>query len=364
MQDKYKRILVINTFGIGDVLFSTPLVKTLRKHIPDAYIDYMCNRRAKDILQDNENINGLIIFEKDEFRDASRRSKIDFLKKLYTFIKRIRLKKYDLVIDLSLGYQLSLLMKVLGIKKRIGFNFRNRGRFLSGKLEIAGFDDKHVIEYYLDLLRLIGITDHYEKELDLGVSHKLSGWADNFLSENNLNDQRLIGLAPGGGKSWGGDASYRRWEPQNFSFIAQRLLKDHRDISFLIFGASDEARLCDAIEKGFDGRVINLCGRLRLPQSIALIKRCELVLSNDGGILHIAASQKVKTVSIFGPVDSRVYGPYPPTPRNKVVVADMVKCRPCYTSFKYKTCETHECLKEIDRDKVLKLMEESLGSVS
>ena len=169
-------------------------------------------------------------------------------------------------------------------------------------------------------------------------------------------------MAPGGGKSWGKDASYRRWDPGNFSYVAQELLKERGDLFFLIFGAGDEMGLCNAIEKKLSGNVINLCGKLPLPQSIVLIKRCELILCNDGGILHIAASQKVKTVSIFGPVDDKVYGPYPPTVRNKVVVADEVKCRPCYKSFKYKTCQTHDCLKEIDREKVLKLMEESLNS--
>ncbi|MBI4974701.1 MAG: glycosyltransferase family 9 protein, partial [Candidatus Omnitrophica bacterium] len=302
------------------------------------------------------------IFEKDEFRNELKRSKIAFIKKIYDFIKRIRLKKYGLVVDLSLGYQLSLLTKVLGTKKRIGFNFRNRGRFLSSKLEIGGFDDKHVIEYYLDLLRLIGITDRYETELDLAVSSKLEKWADNCISENILLGKRLIGLAPGGGKSWGQDASYRRWEPENFSYVARSLLDKREDLFFLIFGAGDEVGLCNLIEKGLTGRVINLCGKLLLPQSIALIKKCELILCNNGSILHIAASQKVKTVSIFGPVDDRVYGPYPPSPRNKVVVADRVKCRPCYKSFKYTTCQTHECLKEIDREKVLKLMEKSLNS--
>ena len=361
MLKRYKNILIINTFGIGDVVFSTPMVKVLKKSIPDSRIDFMCNERCQYLMQNNRNIDSIIVFEKDRYREVFRRSKIKFVKEIFKLAKRIRNSKYDLAIDLSLGYQISLFLRFLGVKKRIGFNYRNRGRFLTNKLDINGFNNKHVVESYLDILGLISINAGSGKNLELSLSPKFVNWADDFMYKNKLSARRLIGIAPGGGKSWGKYAIYRRWNPKNFGYVAKKLSEKERNFSFLLFGSGEEKDLCWAIEEKLGIKSINLCGELSLLQSIALIKKCELLLCNDGGILHIGVSQGIKTISIFGPVDDKTYGPYPSSDNHKVVKAESVKCRPCYKSFKHKICETHDCLKKIDPDEVLRLAEESLG---
>ncbi len=360
MPEKYKKILVINTFGIGDVLFSTPMIRALKAHSPGALIDAMCNERGRHILRHNPDMHDIIIFEKDDFREMFKKSKLGFTAKLIKFMKVIQRGKYDLAIDLSLGHQISLLLLLLGIKKRIGFNYRNRGRFLTDKLNIDGFNDKHVVEHYLDILKLIGIKQIADKALRVSPSPELEQWADSFLARGALSGKTLVALAPGGGKSWGEYAAYRRWDPANFGYLAKKLSMKSEAMYFLIFGSSEEKEMGRAIEKGLAGKAANLCGGLSLPEAITLIKRCALLICNDGGLLHIAVSQGLKTVSIFGPVDDNVYGPYPPSERHRVVKAEGVRCRPCYKNFKHKTCRTHDCLKKIDRDKVLKLAEEAL----
>lgn len=361
MAGKYKRILIINTFGIGDVLFSTPMLKALKEYMPDAHIDFMCNRRCRNILQNNGDIEDLIIFEKDDFREAFRKSKVEFVKKIFAFIVGIKRKKYDLAIDLSLGYHISMLLKFLRLKKRVGFNYRKRGRFLTDRFDMDGFYNKHAIEYYLDILKLIGLNEVSEKNLELALSPEFKEWAEGFVRKNKIDGKNLVGMAPGGGKSWGKYAVYRRWDPQNFSYVAQGLSKKEENLFFLIFGSKTEKGLGQIIEGDLAGRAINLCGKLSLPRSIALIRKCRLLLCNDGGLLHIAVSQGVNTISIFGPVDDMVYGPYPLSDKHKVVKAEEVACRPCYKSFKHTMCETHDCLKKIDREKVLRIATRSLG---
>ncbi|OGW75379.1 MAG: hypothetical protein A2Z72_02910 [Omnitrophica bacterium RBG_13_46_9] len=358
--NRYKSILIINTFGIGDVLFSTPLIRAVKNYMPLARVDFMCNKRCQCILQNNRHIDDVIIFEKDEFRNAFKSSKVGFIRKILEFTREIKRKKYDLAIDLSLGYQISLLLRLLGVKQRIGFNYRKRGRFLTDKLDIDGFNDKHVVDYYLDVLRLIGITDFTGRDLEFSLSSVQEQWAEGFIRAKGLDDKRLIGIAPGGGKSWGSYAAYRRWDPQNFSHVAQGLSKKRDDIFFLIFGSEEEKDLCRIINESLGGKSLGLCGQLSFPQSVALIKRCELLLCNDGGILHVGVSQGVETVSIFGPVNDKVYGPCPPLDKHKVVRAENVECRPCYKNFKHRMCDSHDCLKKIDGGKVLSLAEESI----
>lgn len=361
MPERYKNILVINTFGIGDVLFSTPMVRTLKENIPQARIDFMCNERCQYLMRSNRNIGEIIIFEKDTYRRAFKKSKREFAKEIFGLIRKIKNSKYDLAIDLSLGYQISLFLKLMGIRSRIGFNYRNRGRFLTTKLDMNGFNNKHVVESYLDILSLIGISNGSGRNLELLLPREFTKWADDFKHENKLNTRRLIGIAPGGGKSWGKYSIYRRWSPQNFARVAKRLSEKEKSLFFLLFGSDEEKDLCREIENALDGKCTNLCGRLPLSKSIALIKNCELLLCNDGGLLHIGISQDIKTVSIFGPVDDKVYGPYPQRDKHKVAKAAGIQCRPCYKSFKHKMCETHDCLKKINPDEVLRLAKENLG---
>ncbi len=360
MCKKYGKILVVNTFGIGDVLFSTPMIKALKARIPGARIDAMCNERRRRILQYNPDINEIIVFEKDDFRAAFKKSKFSFAAKTIQFIKAIRRREYDLAIDLSLGHQISLVLSLAGVKKRIGFNYRNRGRFLTDKMNIGGFNDKHVVEYYLDILKLIGIEKIYEKNLMLPLSSKIVLWSDSFLAQKGLTDKILVGLAPGGGKSWGKYAVYRRWDPSNFAYLAEKISAKRKGVHFLIFGSPEEKDIARSMEGGLTGKITNLCGKLSLSEVITLIGKCALLICNDGGLLHIAVSQGVKTVSIFGPVDEKIYGPYPSSARHIVVKAENVRCRPCYKNFKHRMCETHHCLKKIDKNKVLKLAEASL----
>jgi len=359
MEKKLERILVVNTFGIGDVLFSTPMIATLRENLPDAHIDFICNKRTLEIARHNPRLNDIMVFEKDEYRNEFKKSKVGFIKKIKQFISSIRIKRYDIAIDLSLNYQISLLLFLAGVKRRIGFNYRNRGKFLTEKLEIDGFYKKHVAEYDLDLLRLIGLKKYSHPRLEFNLTEEEKGWAEEMIKSKNLEKKNLVGIAPGGGKSWGANAVYRTWKAKNFSFVGRELLKD-KDYAILIFGSRDDLTLCGTVEKEVDGNVINLCGRLSIPESTSLIARCSVLLCNDSGILHVGVSQDVRTVSIFGPVDPDVYGPYPSSKRHKVIIAENASCRPCYRYFRHEACDHHTCLEGIKKERVLALVRESL----
>jgi len=272
----------------------------------------------------------------------------------------LRKKRYDLTVDLSLGYQISFLLMLAGAKKRIGYNYRNRGRFLTDKLDIEGFHDKHVSEYDLDFLKLIGLERNLKSGLEFDISAEDNHWADGVLKDRGLDKMTLIGIAPGGGKSWGDNAIYRTWGSKNFSYVAAELAKKH-NVFFILFGSGDDRPLCDTIEKDIPDKAVNLCGNLSIEQSAALIGKCALLICNDSGILHIAVSRGVKTISIFGPVDDRVYGPYPPSGNHKAVVAEGVLCRPCYRNFRHTSCGHRACLEKINKEKVIEAAEEMLA---
>ena len=348
-----KKILIVNPFGIGDVIFSTPLVEVLKKYFPDSCIAYICNRRALRLIETNPGLNKIFVYEKDEYRDALKRSKIDGLKKILAFLKEIRREKFDISIDLSLGYKHSMILKLIGIKKRVGFNYRNRGRFLTDKLDIESFDNKHVIDHYLGLVKLLGIDIKSKFEPRIFASKISQDAGSKFLKDACLSEgDLLIGMLPGCGASWGADAKRRRWSIEKFARLADLLIEKH-GAKIILLGDAKEVDIASGVQNLMKNKVVNYCGKTSLGDLIGIMTKCRLIITNEGGPLHMAVALGVKTVSLFGPVDEKTYGPYSSSGDHAVVSRKDLKCRPCYKKFKYNDCKDRTCLASISVEEVL-----------
>lgn len=349
-----KRILIINPFGIGDVLFTTPLVRAVRQAFPNSRIGYLCNRRTEAILRDNPNLDELFIYEKDEMVRLWKTSWWWALRCLFELAWGIARGRFDLAIDLSLGERYSFLLAWLRVPRRIGFNYRHRGRFLTASLAIDGYRDKHVVEYYRDLLSFIGIR-LVEPSLELRVCAEDRQWANQWLDAHRLRGAiPLIGIVPAGGVSWGIDAPFRRWSFKGFAVVGDALISQ-RGAQVILFGEATDAVICRSVARAMHRPVMDLSGQTTLGQFVGLLGRLDLVVCNDGGPLHLAVSQGVRTVSVFGPVDPQVYGPYPPAEmRHYVVRHRELPCRPCYHQFRLPPCPYERaCLTTIGPDEVL-----------
>jgi len=120
MKNKLKSFLIINPFGIGDVLFSLPLIKNLKESFPTSKIFYLCNKRTYPVLENNSLINKTFVYERDEFEAVKKISKVLWIKKIRKFILEIKKENIDIAIDLSLNPQFGFFSWFAGIKKRIG----------------------------------------------------------------------------------------------------------------------------------------------------------------------------------------------------------------------------------------------------
>ena len=164
------RVLIVNPFGIGDVIFTTPIIRAIKNTSRDTFVGYLCNKRTKPVLDRNPYINTTFEYEKDDYRALWKESKIKCLKTFFDFLGEIKRNNFDLVIDLSLAKHYAFLAWFLGIKKRVGFNYKKRGRYLTHKVKLKSYEKKHVVEYYLDLLKLLNITPGNIK-LDFFLNH-------------------------------------------------------------------------------------------------------------------------------------------------------------------------------------------------
>ncbi|GAG75173.1 unnamed protein product [marine sediment metagenome] len=151
------KILIANPFGIGDVLFTTPVIANIKHQIPDAKIAYLCNRRVAPLLEKDARIYRLFVYEKDELRGLWQQSKCSCIKEIRHLLADIKQEGFDYVMDFSLAGEFGFFFWLAGIKKRIGYDYKKRAKFLNKKVPLKSFSDRHVIEYYLSLLKFINV---------------------------------------------------------------------------------------------------------------------------------------------------------------------------------------------------------------
>ncbi|MDD2679600.1 MAG: glycosyltransferase family 9 protein [Candidatus Omnitrophica bacterium] len=349
----YKKILVINPFGIGDVLFTTPALRAIKEKYPPSFIGYWCNQRVKPLVASNPNVDKVFALSRGDLKKIYRESFFSGTWNTLRLIRQLRKEHFDICLDFSLDHRYSLLAKIIGIPARIGFNYKGRGRFLTHKIAITGYHDKHAVEYYLDLLRLLNIEAE-DKSLELAVPDSVRTKARNILAARGIEaDDLLVGIAPGAGGSWGKDAGYKHWPALKFAQVAQRLVGELK-AKVIILGDESERPIADVMVNAMRHKPVDLTGSTNLEILPAVIKELQLLICNDGGPMHMAVALGVKTVSVFGPVSELVYGPYPEH-RNHVVLKWDGLCRPCYKNFKLPACDRDkECLKSVSVEDVFK----------
>ena len=222
---------------------------------------------------------------------------------------------------------------------------------MTSRIDLTGYQDKHVVEYYSELLKFLSIPV-VDKNLYLNVSEESRQKAQDLLAASGIEENDLvIGIAPGAGGSWGKDAVYKHWPTLKFAQASDRLAAEFK-AKIVILGDESEHKIAEVMTHVMRNKPIDLTGMTGLEILPAVIKNCNMLITNDGGPMHLAVALGVKTVSIFGPVSELVYGPFPPSSQHVVLKWD-IACRPCYNNFRLPSCDKdRECLKSVSVDAV------------
>lgn len=348
-----KRYLIINPFGIGDVLFTTPVIRAIKEADRQSFIGYWCNQRVAPVLEGNPGINKIYALSRGDLKKIWQKSKIEGIKRLLILLSGIKKGNFDICLDFSLDHRYGLISKVLGIKRRIGFNYKGRGRFLTEKINISGYTCRHMVRYYLDLLQPLGIkAGDYNLELNIPEPDRIR--ARELLSSCGVEKgDLLIGIAPGGGESWGKDASLKHWPAKKFAQLADSLIAKF-DAKVIILAGKEEKAIAGSIILEMRNKPIDLSGRTTLAQLAGVIDSLRILVANDAGPLHMAAALGKKTVAFFGPVDPNVYGPYPAGAGRHIILQKNLECIPCYAEFRLSACRKNkQCLEAISVDEAL-----------
>jgi lipopolysaccharide heptosyltransferase II len=331
-----KRILVVNVNWRGDVLFSTPFIRAIREKHPQSFIATLLVPRCVPILENNPYLNEIIVF------DEEGRHKGLFGKA--RLIRLLRSKYFDTVFLLHRSFTRTLLCWLAGIPERIGYFTKKRAMLLT-KVISPPLDKLHKVEYFLNIAKACGIETE-NKDYEFFTSPKDRNYIKNLLQENGLKEsESLVVINPGG--NWG----LKRWPKENFAKLSDRLIEKYQ-LKLIITGAKSDISLARGIVSLMHNRPTIFCGGTTLGQLAALMAKASLVISNDSGPMHIAVSQKTKTICLFGPTSPEITGPL--GSGDYTVIRKDVGCEvPCYQL----DCNDNRCMKAISVYDVLQAVQ-------
>ncbi|MDD4900271.1 MAG: glycosyltransferase family 9 protein, partial [Candidatus Omnitrophica bacterium] len=188
-----------------------------------------------------------------------------------------------------------------------------------------------------------------QADLELKVDPQARAKIKTILEQNAVNERTLlIAFAPGAGASWGEQANLKHWPVQNYARLADSLI-ERLNAKIMLLGDATEGQIAQAITSAMRHKAVDLVGMTSLSEFAAAIDCAQALVTNDGGPLHIAVALGKKTLSFFGPVDPKVYGPFSRDKAKHIVLRSSLECSPCYKNFSLTPCEKkRECLVKIN----------------
>jgi lipopolysaccharide heptosyltransferase I len=330
------RILIIKLRAIGDVVMATPVIENLRAQFPEAHIAFLTEDTSAEIIEDNSFLDEVIVIERRQWKNAPF---LSALKDQLQFYRTLHAKKFDLVFDLFGNPRSAVLSLISGAPTRVGFNFRFR-RFCYTKVVTPRGGEVHEVEFNLDALKALDIPI-VSRQLRMDLSEEAIHAAQNWINSRRSNNNKIIGLNPGGG--W----QIKRWPPAYFAELADELVKLY-DVQVLLFWGPGEEQIVDSILR-LTKEKIHLVPDSTLKELGGFISCCHLIISNDSGPMHMATALKIPTIGIYGPTNPELQGPY--GAGNLAVRQDSVKCLGCNQL----TCKLGNiCMTELPASEILK----------
>ncbi len=369
------RIVLIRPDHLGDLLFTTPAIRLLREAFPQARITYLVGPWSKAVIENNPHIDEIALCPFPGFTRQEKRSALEPYVTLFRYARRLRREGFDLAIVLRFDHWWGALLAYLaGIPHRVGYDVAEVRPFLTDVVPYSS--ERHEVEQNLALVERVSSFEFRVSGCRPVLSHALSvieglaegsrvgrwplefhltaedeEFAEDYLAGHGVGDgDLLIGIHPGAG------APVKLWRNQAWTQAADALAQRY-GARVILTGSAEESPLCKAIAEQMTTKPIVAAGETSLGGLAAIMARCRLVLGVDSGPLHLAVALGTPTVHLFGPVDSRAFGPWG-DPAHNIVVTSEMDCIPC-NHLDYAPAELHQhpCVRNITVEQVLEAAE-------
>lgn len=350
MNNIIETILIIKLSSIGDVIHSLPLLEVLRCRFPYAKIDWVVEEEASGVLEDHPCIDRLFIFPRKGWlkRFIKKGECITVGKEISHFIRQLKGRKYDIVIDLQGLFKSGILTFLARGKRKIGLDGAREGSniFIDERISFPD-PDMHALDRYLCIARYLG-TNSFTWNGMIPICNKDKKHVHRLL-ENIRDNSTLIAINPMA--RW----DSKLWDPDRFACLADRIT-DIFGAEVVFTGSEDDKTAIENILSMMKTKALNLAGKTNLKELAYLYQRCAIVISTDTGPMQVAAAMKSPVViALFGPTSPSKTGPY--GEKHKAISAHM-DCSPCFK----KRCKDMSCMKEITVDMVFDSVKEVISA--
>jgi heptosyltransferase-1 len=329
-----RRILIIKPSALGDIVHTLPILNLLRMRFPHAHIAWLVTPAFAGLLEGHPQLDEVIRFQRRRFGAGwwNPRAAAGFLR----FVFELRRKKFDLAVDLQGLFRSGWIAGATGAPVRVGFADARElaWMFYTHPVRIDS-GDQHALGRYLKITQALGCPRGpvvFQFPPTQALARPLS--------------QPYAVLLPG--TNW----PTKRWPIESFAQLVKPL-RERFGLHTVIAGASDAIELAARVQELAGENIIDLAGKTTLPQLVSLLAGASLVVANDSGPMHIASALGRPMVTMYGPTNPVMTGPYG---RPETVLRLNILCSPCYS----RRCSHQSCLRWLDADAVLNAAAEQL----
>ncbi|MCP4482001.1 MAG: lipopolysaccharide heptosyltransferase II [bacterium] len=308
---KIKKILLIQTAFLGDIILTIPLINNLRNFFPDKEITILTTPLGKTLLEEQKNIDQIIVYDK--------KGKDKGFFNILKLVETLSLMSFDWVISPHRSFRTALIGYLARIPHRSGFS-NSEGRFL--------FND--LIEYkksLYDLERNLYFLENFcenplklDTKIDFPFNNLLEKETGDTLAKRSWSNEKIIGIHTG--SKW----FTKKWPINNFKQLLKELVD--KGYKLIIFGDEDDWEISQFVTHELESdNILNLVAKTDIKQLISYFRKIAVYVTNDSGPMHIAAALGFPIVAIFGPTVRELgFFPYTDT---AIVVEEKLVCRPC-----------------------------------
>ena len=319
------KVLILRFSSIGDIVLTSPLMRCLKNQLPECEIHFATKKAYQNILTSNPNIDKVHVLNED----------------INELIKELQTEKFDYVFDLHHNIRTQIIKLRLRVKS-FSVNKLNFEKWLLTQFKIDKLPKyKHIVDRYLYTSKSFNIVND-----GLGLEYYIPNSDEIDLAQfypQAINGYIAIAI--------GAKFSTKRLPYHKIIEVCNGIDKP----IILLGGLDDLARGEEIKSKSINKQIFNACGVINLNQSASIVKQADVILTNDTGLMHIAAAFKKNIVSVWGnTVPELGMYPYLPKEKFKIIEVKNLNCRPC-SKIGYKKCPKghFDCMKKIDSNEII-----------